>query len=93
MNRKYEMSVNSDENFYRLFVEIKFEGKDVGVIVTQEEDGGEFCVSVFSFIDRARERFFNSEKIKGISIENDLFLEAIQSARERLVLLDSPRDR
>jgi hypothetical protein len=91
MNKNYEINVISDENFENLVAEVIFKENDFAFIVSQERSFTEYEISIYSFIENAKERFYNTEKIPGLMIDFEIFQLAINEAKNRLALLDLPR--
>ena len=92
MNKLYEINVISDDHFDNLVAELTFKGKFLSAIISQEKNREDFEISVFSHIENAKERFYNTEKIESITIDINLFQSAIEEAKIRLKLLDEKKE-
>lgn len=90
MNKIYEINVISDDHFDNLVAEVIFHGKPLSAIVSQERSRSEFEISLYSHIEKAKDKFYNTEKIDDLMIDFDIFAAAISEAKERLKLMDVP---
>lgn len=89
---QFTITVISTPEFERLVAEVRFNDKDVGLIISQEQDQGASEISIFSFKEGGRDAFEDGNYLPGNSLELATFLQAIAKAQERLALLDWPRE-
>ncbi|BCG82305.1 hypothetical protein [Mesorhizobium sp. 113-3-3] len=90
--RRFEISVGSERAYTNLIAEIIFKDKKLGLILSQERSKEDIDVSVFSLIDNCTDHFYNSDRVDDVTIDIDTLIEAINEAKERLRLLDVPRE-
>lgn len=88
MATPYSIAVMSDDSYDNLVAEVVFEDKDVGLILSQEASRDHFEIAVFSLMDDAREKFYETKKVGRVTLDLKDFLAAVEDAKERLRELD-----
>lgn len=92
MAKDYEITVMSTTDFDRLVAEITFKEKKAGVILSQERGLETFEISIYALVDDGVNSFYDTVKHDDVLLDQDVFLEAVTAAKNRLIALDGPRD-
>lgn len=92
MEQDFTITVMSTTAFERLIAEVRFQDKEIGLIVSQEQADGPCSVSIFSFERGGRDAFEDGDFIPEITIDATLLMAGVEAAKRRLFLLDVPND-
>ncbi|MCP4079455.1 MAG: hypothetical protein GY743_04340 [Planctomycetaceae bacterium] len=87
----YKINVMSAFEYDRLIAEVKFVNKDVGFILSQEIEDGEYEITIHSLVDNSKYEFVDLIKNPNTTLELDSFLRAVSEAKRRLLQLDKPK--